>query len=267
MCRLYRLLPLCALLLSSPATAELILSSAPRDSKEVEEQIYKPIAELLSKATGEKVTFRWGDNFLIYQSEMRKGNYDITLDGPHLVAWRMAKLGHVPLVKFPGSLEFVLIVKKDQDKVKSLKDMAGRSICALPPPNLATLTVMSEFNNPSRQPHVIGVQAFADTYKGVISGQCVGGILQAKLYFNLDKDAKAAKVVFDTKPLPNQAFTVSPRVTAEMRDKMVQALLSPEGVAASQKLLEAFKAPKLVAASPNEYRGLERLVANEFGFE
>lgn len=267
MSRLCRLLPLCALLVATSVPADLILSSAPRDSKEVEEQIYKPIAELLSKATGEKVTFKWGDNFLIYQSEMRKGVYDITLDGPHLVAWRMAKLGHVPLVKFPGSLEFVLIVKKDQNKVQALKDLAGRTVCALPPPNLATLTVMSEFDNPSRQPHVIGVQAFGDTYKGVVSGQCVAGILQAKLYFNLDKDAKAAKVIFDTKPLPNQAFTVSPRVTAEMRDKMVQALLSPEGAAASQKLLDAFKAPKLVAASPDEYRGLERLVRNEFGFE
>lgn len=261
------LLSLCALLLASPATAELILSSAPRDSKDVEEQIYKPIAELLTRATGDKVTFRWGDNFLIYQSEMRKGNYDITLDGPHLVGWRMAKLGHVPVVKFPGSLEFVLIVKKDQNKVRSLKDMAGRTVCALPPPNLATLTVMSEFDNPSRQPAVIGVQAFNDTYKGVVSGQCVGGILQAKLYFNLDKDAKAAKVIFDTKPLPNQAFTVGPRVTAEMRDKITQALLSPEGTVASQKLLDTFKAPKLVAASADEYRGLERLVRNEFGFE
>lgn len=264
---LHRLLPLWALLLASPASAELILSSAPRDSKEAEEQIYKPIAELLTRVVGEKVTFRWGDNFLIYQSEMRKGNYDITLDGPHLVAWRMARLGHVPLVKFPGNLEFVLIVKKDQDKVQSLKDLAGRTVCALPPPNLATLTVMSEFDNPSRQPHVIGVQAFADTYKGVVSGQCVGGILQAKLYFNLEKDAKATKVIFDTRPLPNQAFTVGPRVTAEMHDKIRQALLSPEGAAASQKLLETFKMPKLVAASPDEYRGLERLVRNEFGFE
>jgi ABC-type phosphate/phosphonate transport system substrate-binding protein len=267
MSRLCRLLPLCALLVATPVPADLVLSSAPRDTREAEEQIYKPIAELLTKVTGEKVTFKWGDNFLIYQSEMRKGIYDITLDGPHLVAWRMAKLGHVPVVKFPGSLEFVLIVKKDQNKVQTLKDMAGRTVCALPPPNLATLTVLSEFDNPSRQPHVIGVQAFGDTYKGVVSGQCVGGILQAKLYFNLDKDAKAAKVVFDTKPLPNQAFTVGPRVTAETRDKMAQALLSPEGAAASQKLLDAFKAPKLVSASPDEYRGLERLVRNEFGFE
>lgn len=264
---LYRLLPLCTLLLSSLASAELILSSAPRDTREAEEQIYKPIAELLSKATGEKVTFKWGDNFLVYQSQMRKGNYDITLDGPHMVAWRMAKLGHTPLVKFPGNLEFVMIVKKDQEKVKALKDMAGHTMCALPPPNLATLTVMSEFDNPLRQPHLIGVQSFADTYKGVVSGRCIGGILQAKLYFNLDKDAKAAKVIFDTKPLPNQAFTVSPRVTADMRDKMVRTLLSPEGAAASQKLLDVFKVSKLVAASADEYRGLERLVANEFGFE
>lgn len=265
--RLYRLLPLCAVFASSLASADFVLSSAPRDTREKEQEIYQPIADLLSKATGEKFRFQWGDNFLIYQSEMRKGNYDLVMDGPHLVAWRMARLNHVPVVKFPGSLEFVLIARKDDQRVQSLKDMAGRSVCALPPPNLSTLTVLAEFDNPARQPHLIGVQGFADTYQGVVSGKCVGAILQAKLYFNLDKDAKAAKVVFDTKPLPNQAFTAGPRINADMREKIVKALLSPEGQAATAKLRDAFKAPSLVAASPDEYRGLERIVRNEFGFE
>ena len=264
---LFRLLLLCALFVSPLASAELILSSAPRQTKEQEEQVYKPIADLLSKASGEKVTFKWGDNFLIYQSEMRKGAYDIVFDGPHLVGWRMAKLGHVPFLKFPGSLEFVVITKKDQDKVKSLKDLAGRTMCAFPPPNLATLTVTSEFENPARQPIITGVESFADSYKGVVSGRCMAGVLQAKLYFNLDKDANAARVIFDTKPLPNQAFTAGPRVTAEARDKIAKALLSPEGAAATEKLREWFKVTSLLAATPDEYRGLERLLRNEYGFE
>jgi len=33
-------------------------------------------------------------------------------DGPHFVSWRMTKLQHVPLVKFPGNLEFVVAVRK-----------------------------------------------------------------------------------------------------------------------------------------------------------
>lgn len=256
-----------ALLSLIPARAELILSSAPRDIKEKEEEIFKPIVDLLGKAAGEKVTFRYGDNYLTYQSEMRKGNYDIVLDGPQFVGWRMAKLGHVPLVKFPGNLVFVAIAKNNQDKIKDLKDLAGRTVCAFPPPNLATLTVLYEFSNPSRQPLVIEVQNFAEVYKGVISGKCAGGILQAKLYQDLDKEAKATKVLFASKPLPNQAFSAGPRVTAEKRERIVQTLLSPEGATATQKLRDVFKIQALLPAPVDEYQGLGKLMRDVWGFE
>ncbi len=261
------LLFLITLLGALPVQAELILSSAPRDTREKEEEIFKPIADLLSKTTGEKVTFRYGDNFLVYQSEMRKGGYDIALDGPQFVGWRMAKLGHVPLVKFPGNLTFVAIAKNDQDKIKDLKDLAGRTVCAFPSPNLATLTVLYEFGNPSRQPLIVEVQTFPDAYKGVKSGKCVGGILQAKLYQDLDKEAKAAKVLFTSKPLPNQAFSAGPRLTPEKRERVTQTLLSAEGAAATQKLREAYKVQALAQATVEEYQGLGKLLRDVWGFD
>jgi ABC-type phosphate/phosphonate transport system substrate-binding protein len=247
------------------ARAELILSSAPRDSKEKEEAIFQPITALLSKATGEKVTFRYGDNFLVYQSEMRKGSYDIVLDGPAFVSWRMTKLQHVPFVKFPGNLVFVAIAKSDNKKADTLKDLAGRTICAFPPPNLATMTVLYEFDNPARQPLVIETQSFQDSYKGVMSGKCMGGIMQAKLFKDMDKDSKG-KVLFTSKPLPNQAFSAGPRVTPENRAKMTQALLSPEGAAATQNLREAFKIQALEPATMEEYQGLAKLLRDVWGF-
>jgi len=256
-----------ALLSLVPARAELTLSSAPRDSKENEEALYKPLVDLLSKAAGEKVTFRYGDNYLTYQSEMRKGNYDIVLDGPQFVSWRMAKLGHVPLVKFPGNLVFVAITKNNQDKIKDLKDLAGRTVCAFPSPNLATLTVLYEFSNPSRQPLVLEIQNFLDVYKGVKSGKCAGGILQAKLYQDLDKETKVARVLFTSKPLPNQAFSAGPRVTAEKRARIIQAMLSPEGAAATQKLREIYKVQALLPATVEEYQGLGKLLRDVWGFE
>ncbi|HJX18887.1 MAG TPA: PhnD/SsuA/transferrin family substrate-binding protein [Acidiferrobacterales bacterium] len=250
-----------------PAQAELILSSAPRDSREKEEEIFKPIVEMMSKAAGEKVTFRHGDNFLVYQSEMRKGSYDIMLDGPAFVGWRMAKLGHVPLVKFPGNLVFAAITKSNQDKIHGLKDLAGRTVCAFPSPNLATLTVMYEFDNPSRQPMIVEVRNFADAYKGVVSGRCIGGILQAKLHQDLDKEVKATKVLFTSKPLPNQAFSAGPRLTPEKRERVIQAFLSAEGAVATQKLRDVYKVQTLLPATVEEFQGLGKLMRDVWGFE
>lgn len=255
-----------ALTLAVPVQADLIFTSAPRDSEEQEVLMYQPIVDLISKVTGQHVKFKYGDNFLVYQSEMRKGTYDIILDGPAFVGWRMAKLQHVPLVKFPGNLVFVVAVKKNLTKVNSLKDMAGRTLCAFPPPNLATLTVLDEFDNPARQPLILESESFPLSYKNMVSGKCAGAILQKKLFENLDKEKQAGKVIFTSKPLPNQAFSAGPRVTPEMREKIVKALLSPEGLAATAKMREVYKAPTLEAASIEEYKGLGRLVRNEWGF-
>ncbi len=256
-----------ALLSLIPARADLILGSAPRDTREKEEETYKPLTDFLTKVVGQKVTFRHGDNFLVYQSEMRKGAYDIVFDGPAFVGWRMAKLGHVPLVKFPGKLVFVLAVKKDNSKINALKDMGGRSICGFPPPNLATLTVLDEFDNPARQPLILESNSFPESYKKLMAGKCVGAILQKKLFEDLDKEPQAGKVVFTSKPLPNQTFSSGPKVGPELREKLVKALLSPEGLAASKNMRDVFKAPTLEAASVEEYQGLGRLVRNEWGFE
>jgi hypothetical protein len=187
-------------------------------------------------------------------------------DGPHFVSWRMAKLQHVPLVKFPGNLVFVVAVKKSSARVNSLKDMAGRTMCAFPPPNLATLSVQFEFDNPARQPMFLETETFQQSYKNMVTGKCAGAILQKKLFETLDQDAQVAKVLFTSKPYPNQAFSAGPKVTPEMRERIVKALLSPEGAAATQKMRDVYKAPGLVPATVEEFQGLGVLLRDIWGF-
>ncbi len=250
-----------------PARADLTFSSPPRDTREKEAAIYAPITELLTKIIGQKVTFQYGENYVVYQNQMLKGGYDIVFDGPQFVGWRIAKLNHVPVAKFPGDLSFVLIAQKDNNKVKEPKDLAGRTVCAFPPPNLATVSILVLFDNPVRQPKIVEIQNFPEAYKNVLSGRCSAGILQTKLYHNLDKDAKAAKVLYTSPSYPNQAFTLGPRVPVPAVEKVTKALLSPEGQAATEKLRDAFKVPKLVPATADEFKGLGKLLKDVWGFE
>lgn len=258
---------LLALSVALPARADLIFSSPPRDTREKEEEVYAPITELLTKTIGQKVTFQYGENYVVYQNTMLKGGYDIVFDGPQFVGWRIAKLNHVPVAKFPGNLSFVLIARQDNDKVKAPKDLAGRTVCAFPPPNLATVSTLILFDNPVRQPKLVEIQNFPEAYKNVLSGRCSAGILQAKLYHDLDKDAKAAKVLYTSPSYPNQAFTMGPRIPAPAIEKSIKALLSPEGQAATEKLRGVFKAPKLVPATADEFKGLGKLLKDVWGFE
>ena len=252
---------------SVPAAANLVFSAPPRETQSGGADSYAPLAEYLSKVTGQKVDYRYSDNWLSYQKEMQKGVYDLVFDGPHFVGWRMAKLGHMPLVKFPGNLSFVVIVKQADTRFNSIQQLAGRTICAHAPPNLATLTVLYEFKNPARQPLIIDTQGFPAAYKGVVSGKCVAAILQTKLAAELDKEAHATRVVYQSEPLPNQALSVGPRVSPEMQKKIVNALLSDEGKVAASALFERFKMKEFVPASSKEYLGLGVLLQDVRGFE
>ncbi|HEX9628236.1 MAG TPA: PhnD/SsuA/transferrin family substrate-binding protein [Acidiferrobacterales bacterium] len=253
--------------LTSVATAaELIFTAPPRESAGQGADDYQPIAELLSKATGQRVTYRHSDNWLTYQSGMQKDAYDLVFDGPHFIGWRMAVHSHMPLVKLPGNLAFVVVVRAGETRFQSVENLAGHTLCAHAPPNLATLTTLAQFPNPSRQPLVIEVKGFKPAYESLLAGKCVATVLPVAIHGQLDKDKTMTRVLSKSKPVPNQALTVSKRVPTEMRAKIVNALLSPEGTAASAGLLARFNKDKFEPANPSDYEGLGVLLKDVWGF-
>jgi ABC-type phosphate/phosphonate transport system substrate-binding protein len=269
---LTRNLAVCFLLLSgffaaTPAPADLIFSSPPRESRAKGEEVYQPIAHYLSRVTGQKVVYRYPDNWLVYQRDMQRGDYDIVFDGPAFIGWRQDRQGHVPLVKLPGKLSFVVAVRKEQQKIQELKQLAGRAICAFPPPNLATLTVLYEFDNPSRQPLIVETQSFPEAYQGVMNGKCVAGILQTKMYEKLAAEQGGTRIIFSSRGMSNQAFTAGPRLSSEMKEKIRTGLLSSEGRAATQKLRDEFKVQDFEPATEVEYAGLGKLLRDTWGFD
>ena len=114
------LLPLAFIAARAIADEEYIFSAPPRETGESESEVYQPIADYLSKATGKKIVYQGSNNWLTYQDKMRKGTYDLVFDGPHFVSWRMNRLQHVPLVKLAGDLAFVVVVRKDNNRIKEL---------------------------------------------------------------------------------------------------------------------------------------------------
>ncbi len=255
------------LLGSLPASADLVFGAPPRESEARADAIYGPITDFLTQVTGQKVTYKFVDNWLSYQSDILKGRYDIVFDGPAFVGWRMAKFGWNPLVKMGGNLVFVVITKNTNTSINKLDDLAGYTLCGFAPPNLATLMVLVEFDNPSRQPNLTAVPTFKDAYRDVVSGKCTAGIMQAKLFDNMNAESQAAKVIFRSKPLPNQAFSAGPRVSPTLQQKIASALLSPEGNAATQKLRTEFKMKQFVPATPQEYAGLGKYLRDVWGFD
>lgn len=236
---------------------DLVFSAPPRGSFQEETAIYQPVVEYLSKVIGRNVVFQHSDNWLSYSKDMTEGRFDIVFDGPAFNGWRIEKMGHTPLVKLPEDFVFVIVAKNDNDRIKQLKDLAGRKVCAHAPPNLGTLTLQAQFDNPAREPWIVEVKGWDNAYKALMKGDCVATVLPIKNLAKNDKGPnRMAKVLYQHKPLPNQAISVGARIAPALHSKIAQALLSDEGKRATEKLRATYAGKNFVPASRAEYAGL-----------
>jgi ABC-type phosphate/phosphonate transport system substrate-binding protein len=248
------------------AQDEYVFGFPPREGEAKAVAVYQPIADFLTKATGKKFVLRYNDNWLGYQSAMQRDQFDLVFDGPHFIGWRQTKLQHTPLVRLDGNLTFAIVSRKDNTRVKSIKDLTGRRICGMAPPNLATLSFFGQFDNPSRQPVLMRAQSFKDAFESVVNKHCEAGVVQVAMVEKFDKGQQTA-IIFKTKPLPNQGFTASSRIPADVQEKVRTALLSEEGKAATAKLRAEYNNRDLIPTDKPEYEGLGVLLRDVWGFE
>jgi len=248
-------------------SAELVMTAPPRENAEAGVKIYAPLAEHLTSILGEKVVYKHPKNWLEYQRDLRHDAYDIVFDGPHFVSWRVAHLKHDVLVKLPGTLEFVIVINKEDREIKEMKNLVGKKVCGIPPPNLATLTVIEQFQNPVRQPIIWGVPGgFPNVYETFRKGGCRAAVFRTTFFEKklTDADRASMRVLYRSKALPNQAISVSSRIGAEHKNKIIRSLtLDETGKKATQGITKRFggsKAPPFVAANKKEYEDLTLLL-------
>ena len=246
----------------SMAQAEgLVLTSPPREKKAVGQKLYGPIADHLTQLLGVKVTYKHPGNWLSYQREMRNDRYDIVFDGPHFIAWRQAHLKHETLVKLQGSLEFFLVARIGDKSVNTMDDLIGQKICGISPPNLSTLTILDKFRNPVRQPVIKGVKGgMKGVLKAFKSGKCKAAVFRDTFYKKKLKEADRAgfKILFHSKPLPNQAISVSRRLSPAAKAKIRESLTIGKGVKVTTGIVKRFggkKVKSFIPADRREYEG------------
>ena len=254
----------CLSLMIPNAYADLILSAPPRESAEQGKLMYEPLAKYFGDLIGEPVIYAQPRDWLQYSTDMRSGKYDIVFDGPHFAAWRIKHLNHTPLVKLPGTLDFIVIARWDDKRINKLRDLVALSVCGLPSPNLGTTMVMAQFVNPVTQPDIHETKGgFDDIVTTFATSKCRAAIVRDTVFKKLtDADKKQFKVVFKSPSFPNQTITVSNRIGPKMREKLVAALTVKKGFAPAETLFaELSKNAKFfIPAQTAEYQGMETLL-------
>jgi hypothetical protein len=253
------------LALTSVVRADLILSSPARLPKDQETAIYQPIAALLTRVTGEQIVYRHPGSYLMYRRDMHDGRYDVVFDGPAFVDWRRERLGHRLVARLDRGLAFVVMARQDNPRAPTLAALVDKPLCGYAPPHIATLTILAEYD-PARLPRLMLTESFEEAYYGVATGKCEAGILPVQQLAALDRDNRLMRTVFTSRPIPNQAFTVSARLQRHA-GTIAKALTDPANRKALQPLLDGFKAQAVVPVDEADYRGMRRLLKDEWGFE
>jgi len=253
-----------------PAGADdvLVFSAPPRETEEEGIRTYQPVAEYLSRIIGRKIVYKHPSDWLTYQTEMQRGSYDLVFDGPHFNSWRQSNLQHHTLVKIVGENSFAVVVRKDDNRFTDIKQLAGQKVCGMDPPNLGTLAVLGQFNNPLRQPFIVNNLGWAKVYEGVaLEQKCAAGILPMANLKKFSNSENLVRVLYQTKALPNQAFSAGPRISPQDQAAISAALISQEGASVTARLRAAYGGDRgLAYATQAEYAGLDSYLKNTWGY-
>jgi ABC-type phosphate/phosphonate transport system substrate-binding protein len=254
-------------LLSGSASAEFVFTAPPRETPEQGQVLYGPMADALTQQLGVNVSYQHPGNWVNYQKMIRDDQADLFFDGPHFAAWRIDTQKAEPLVKLPGDLNFVMVSRSTDKEITATHDLVSKKVCALPSPNLGTLTAYSMFPNPSQQPKFVNIKGgFKAVHKALVAGKCDGAIIRKSVYSKaLDSTARSAlRVLEESPPLTNQGITISTQVDANTVRKISDFLASTQGKAASAKLFQRFSKgnEEFVPAKSADYQGHNLLVDN-----
>lgn len=258
------------LLFMAPASAfsEYVFTAPPRETRERGMEIYKPIADYLTRATGEVFIYQHPGSWEAYSDAMKRGEYDLVFDGPHFVSWRIAHVDHQAIVKLPQLHIWRVISRRGDASVNTLEDLVGKRVCAPKSPNFGMLTFMSHYTNPERQPEHVITKGWKDGYNAVLDGKCQATVLPKTNHQKYDPSGTFTKAVHTHLPYPNQGFTAGPRMSPGMKRQVQESLLSSEGQAAMAKLRSRYAGDKLmIAAEDEEYEGISMVLdrAENFG--
>ncbi len=251
--------------ISIPARSqqEFILSTPPWESPQESRQIYEPTARYVSTVVGFTITYRRPDNWLSYRDALHNDAYDIVFDDPHFVSYRIEHYGHTPLVKIPGEVVFAVLGRKNDQEITEYRDLAGRTLCGQGPPHLGTLRFLQQFENPLRQPILLPMGSWRESYAATLDGRCHAGIVPMEALARIDKNQ--VRVLYLTDGTPGPAFTAGRRISEVAREQIVAALTSWEARQPTHQMRAQYDANAYAIADAEEYQGLHELLDSVWG--
>lgn len=257
---------LCAALLGTSAqAAEYRFTPEPAYTPAAAEEIYKPLLEYLSKATGEKFVLTPATNYSSYWRNILKPDQtDFSYDEAQFADYRINHLGFIPLVRRSQPTTYSLLANPDFEG-ETPKALLSSRVATMPVPSLGYAVLMQVFPDPVQQPEISSSStSWRDCLDMFNSGEAQAMVFPTWMLETYGNPSMIP--LYTSREFSGPAILASPNVPEDVRNKVRDALLDVEGAPELGELLLELGITKFVSAEPKDYAGEQKMLSGFYGY-
>jgi hypothetical protein len=245
------------------APASIKFAIEPNYSQEQAAEVYGPFLNYLSTATKlkfELVTFK---DYNTYWREMREQKgWDLTFDEAHFTDYRIQRMKFEPLVRTAEGGAYVLATSDDVG-AGNTDALLAEKLMTMSAPSLGYALLLEYYPNPMQQPDVrTNSASWNDTVDAIFAEEARGAMIPSSLmalYPNLVE-------VVRTREYAGPAISASPKLSADVKAKITEALLKMHENEDAFAALSELRMTQFVKATPADYSGAEKILRNFYGY-
>lgn len=238
------------------AAADIRFAVQPILDVEATRNAFQPLADYLAAATGKSVELVTTYDYAEYWQRMKRGKeFNLILDAPFYVDYRIKEQGHVPLVKVPGLVSYSLVTKSGE-AILDPSELIGKKIATIIPPAPGGLLMQKWFPHPSRQPYIMPAKSSEQALDMLLKGQATAAMIPTPLAAQAMGQGKEIATVATSPQTPHITLSAGPDIDAATRGKIVKALLDANKNPKGREMLKKIGfADGFEPTSPDVYRG------------
>ena len=252
------------LTMSLNAKALIVMSISPGLDEAEYRALYQPVADELTEILEEEVRLDYSGDWLTFSKRMRQGDFDLVIDGPHFIAWRVQaiNLGHRGLAQLAGTESYSLVTSRDS-KRNRLEDFNNVEICSRNSPAIGTVYFLSQFSNPVLQPRIIQRESGEEALEAMVDGRCEAAIIRTDRV----SQSQGFRIVEQSPDFPKPGVTVRSNLPPYVQDLIQEYFVGNEEVA--EKLSRNWQFNDEASIEPFEparYEPVDLLTAKVWGW-
>lgn len=243
------------------AGSKYLVSIPPAIDADTAQALTADLLDLLNKNTGQLFLLAPASNPLSYMDNLQSGRFTVVFEGPHVLGALSALNLMQPVGIFSQNQSYVVVVSKRDNDIYQLSDLAGKPLCTGGIPDLYSLHLLGQIDNPSREPVLLPVADHRRRIRALINGQCQAATIQTTRYLTLDPadGFDDLRIIHQSSTLPGFGVAIANDLPDDLGANITATLTSGEGRRIARSLAIALTGDDAPLVAMNDDR-LETLI-------